>query len=62
MSQQQNKQMALLTLAEEVRKGLHIPKKRTATKVSRSVKAARVDEKTRRGSIKKMRSKKNYED
>ncbi len=61
-SQQQNKQMALIQLAQDVRKALHVPKKRTATRVSRSVKAARVDEKTHRGSIKKMRNKKNYDE
>lgn len=61
-SQLQNKQMALIQLAQDVRKALHVVKKRTATKVSRSVKAARVDEKTHRGSIKKMRNKKNYDE
>ncbi len=61
-SQQQNKQMALIQLAQDVRKALHVPKKRMATRVSRSVKEARVDEKTHRGSIKKMRNKKNYDE
>ena len=61
-SQQQNKQMALIQLAQDVRKALHVPKKRTATRVSRSVKEARVDEKTHRGSIKKMRNKKIYDE
>lgn len=61
-SQQQNKQMALTQLAQDVRKALYVAKKRTKTRVSRSVKEARVDEKTHRGFIKKMRNKKNYDE
>ena len=61
-SQQQNKQLALQQLAQIVRKALFIPKKRMATKVSSAVKAARLDAKTHRSSIKKLRSKKNYDD
>ncbi len=61
-SQQQNKDLALLQLADKIRKALYIPKKRMATRVSKSVKAARLDTKTHRGSIKKMRSKNiNYD-
>jgi ribosome-associated protein len=57
-SQQQNKQAALVRLAEIVRHALHIPKKRMATRVSKSVKEARLHTKTHRGAVKKMRSKK----
>jgi len=57
-SQQHNKKMALGQLATMVRKALHVPKKRMKTKVSQSVKEARLHAKTHRGEIKKMRSKK----
>ena len=57
-SQLQNKEAALQQLAYEVRKALHVPKKRTATKVPKAVKAARLNAKAHRGGIKKMRSKK----
>ncbi len=61
-SQQQNKENALLQLAEVVRKALYVPKKRTPTRVSKSVKEARLQEKTRRGAIKKMRGKKFHDE
>lgn len=61
-SQEQNKKMALARLAQEVRNALHIPKKRMATKISKSVKEARLHEKSRRGFIKKMRSKRIHEE
>ena len=61
-SQEQNKRMAFARLAQEVRNALHIPKKRMATKVSRGVKEARLHEKSRRGFIKKMRSKRIHEE
>ncbi len=61
-SQQQNKDAALTRLAQEVRKALHVPKKRMATRVSMSAKKARLDTKSRHGVIKKMRSKKIQED
>ena len=57
-SQVSNKEAALEQLALMVRKALHVPKKRKPTKASTSAKAARVDDKTHRGGIKKMRSKK----
>ena len=56
-SQQQNKEVVLARLAEEIRKALHVPKKRMATKVSAGVKKKRVDSKRLHGGIKKMRSK-----
>jgi len=57
-SQQQNLQLALNQLAEKIRKALYIPKKRIATKISKSAKEARFESKSHRGKIKKMRSKK----
>ena len=61
-SQQQNKQAAFIRLAEEIRKALVVPKKRMATRVSKSAKKARLDSKTRHGMIKKMRSKNIHDD
>ncbi len=57
-SQDQNKRMALDRLAYQVRAALHVPKKRMATKVSKGAKETRLQSKSRRGFIKKMRSKK----
>ncbi len=57
-SQQQNKQMALATLAQTVRKALHVPKKRLASNISKAVKESRLRSKARRSSIKKLRSRK----
>lgn len=61
-SQQQNKEMALARLAQEVRNALHVPKKRMATRLSRAKKEARLQTKTHRSDIKKMRSKKIYDE
>lgn len=61
-SQAKNKELALNQLAKEVRTALIIPKKRTATKVSKGVKEARLQDKSRHSALKKMRSKKIYED
>lgn len=61
-SQQQNKEMALAQLAHIIRKALHVPKKRMKTRTPHSVKEARLESKTHRGEIKKMRSKKGHED
>lgn len=60
-SQQQNKEKALEQLAQEVRKALYVPKKRMATRVTKAGKESRLQEKTRRSSIKKMRSTKNQD-
>jgi len=57
-SQLQNKQLALAQLVQEVRQALHVPKKRMATKISKTVKEKRLESKSRHGIIKKMRSKK----
>ena len=57
-SQQQNKKNALIILAQEIRNALHIPKKRIPTKISKTLKEARLQKKSHRSDIKKMRSKK----
>ncbi len=57
-SQYKNRELALERMAKEVRHALHVPKKRMATKVSASSKEARLASKTRRATVKKMRSKK----
>lgn len=57
-SQQQNKVMALGRLAQEIRKALHVPKKRRATRISPGAQAARLKAKAERSEIKKMRTKK----
>jgi ribosome-associated protein len=54
-SQTQNRDLALHRLAKLVREALVIPKRRRPTKPSRASKAKRVDEKKRRGTIKKAR-------
>ena len=60
-SQQKNKEMALARLAHEVRKALHLPKKRIPTRIPKEAKESRLRAKTRRGRIKKMRGKKIQE-
>jgi len=57
-SQQQNKKNAFNNLAAVIRNGLHVPKKRVATKVSKALKEARLKSKAHRSKIKEMRSKK----
>ena len=57
-SQQQNKKNALNNLAAIIRNALHKPKKRIATKISKTLKEARLKSKAHRGKIKEMRSKK----
>jgi ribosome-associated protein len=61
-SQQQNKREALKNLAVKVRRALHVPKKRMKTRVPKGAKEARLQAKTRRSVIKKMRGKKIQED
>jgi ribosome-associated protein len=61
-SQQQNKEMALAILAQTVRKALHVPKKRMKTRVSQGAKEARLRTKTKRSEVKKMRSKKHFDE
>ena len=57
-SQQQNKENAFNNLAQLVSKALHVPKKRMKTRASKKAKEARLQKKSIRGVIKKMRSKK----
>ncbi|MDR3550478.1 MAG: alternative ribosome rescue aminoacyl-tRNA hydrolase ArfB [Candidatus Babeliales bacterium] len=61
-SQLQNRKNALANLAHEIDNALKIPKKRKATRPSKSAKEARLESKTRHGEIKKMRSKKIHID
>jgi len=56
-SQQQNRENALMIFAKIIQKALYVPKKRMATRISRAVKASRVENKKRRSFIKKMRGK-----
>lgn len=60
-SQEQNKKLALDRLSHEIRQALHVPKKRMAVTVSKSLKEARLKEKARRSMTKKLRSKKIQE-
>lgn len=60
-SQQQNRVMALSQLAQIIRKALHVPKKRIATKTSKAVKEKRLQAKKQRSEIKKGRSSKYYD-
>lgn len=54
---ERNKARCLEKLADHVAAALHVPKKRRATKPTRSSQVRRVDQKSRRGEIKKMRGK-----
>jgi ribosome-associated protein len=56
-SQEKNRDDALERLAELIRKAMHKPKPRKATKPSKASKQKRMDEKTKRGSHKVMRRK-----
>lgn len=57
-SQQQNKESALLRLADKIRKALYVQKRRIPTKISAAQKEARLHTKTHRSFIKKTRNKK----
>lgn len=57
-SQHQNKEAALKRLADEIRYGLYVPKKRMKTRVAQHKKEARLESKSRHSLIKKTRSKK----
>lgn len=61
-SQFQNKKAALDHLADKIRRALHVPKKRLATGVSKGAKEKRLQSKRIHSTIKKMRSKKNFDD
>jgi ribosome-associated protein len=54
-SQARNRALALERLRSKLAEALHVDPPRTATKPSRAAKARRVDEKKRRGEIKRLR-------
>ena len=60
-SQEQNKRSALAHLADKIRQALYVPKKRMKTRVPKAIKTARLESKTRHGTIKKMRNKQNWD-
>lgn len=55
-TQERNRLAALQRLADFVRPALQAPKKRIATKPSKAARLRRLDEKSRRGALKKTRS------
>lgn len=55
-TQEMNRKDARDRLVEIIRKAAHVPKHRVATKPSKAAKRRRVDAKTKRGAVKKMRS------
>lgn len=54
-SQEKNRADALERLAELLRRGLVVPKKRIPTRPGKAAKQKRLDEKTRRGRVKSLR-------
>ena len=61
-SQHQNKENALENLAKELRKALHVPKKRMKTRKPKWAKEQRLKKKAKHSAVKKMRSKKYEND
>lgn len=61
-SQQHNKEQARDRLVDEIRKALYVPKKRMATRATKSAVEKRLHKKSIRGAVKKMRSKRIVED
>ena len=61
-TQEQNRADALARLVELLRRAAERPTPRRPTKPSRAAKRRRVDEKTRRGSLKKLRGRRPVED
>lgn len=57
-SQQKNKELAFMNFAKLISKALYVPKKRMKTRLSKAAKEARLEEKSRHSTVKKMRSKK----
>ena len=55
-SQKQNKDLAVSLLVQEVKKALYVPKKRLPTKVSKSAQEKRLQSKSHRSTIKRLRS------
>lgn len=60
-TQERNREDARQRLVELIREALYVPKRRVATKPSRSAKARRVDSKVKRGSVKKLRQSKSFD-
>ena len=60
-SQHENKKRALDQLTTLLEKALHIPKKRTATKISKGIQEKRLHTKSARGEVKKLRRKPSEE-
>ena len=56
-SQARNREVALEKLTELIRKATIVPKKRRPTKPSRAAKARRIENKKKRGGVKKTRAK-----
>jgi ribosome-associated protein len=54
-TQERNREDARERLAELVRKALHVPKKRIATKPTRAAQTRRLEAKGKRGDVKRMR-------
>ena len=54
-SQLRNRQLATERLVEQLRQALHVARKRTATKPTRAAVERRLDDKRRRGAIKRLR-------
>lgn len=61
-SQADNKDHALANLAQIIKQALYVPKKRVATNISQGTKEKRYKAKEHRGTIKKMRNKKYYDE
>lgn len=61
-SQEQNKRKALEHLVKLIKKALYVPKKRIPTQISESKKEARLVKKSHKAKIKKLRSKKYFEE
>jgi len=61
-SQHQNKEYARKQLADQIRSGLYVPKKRMATRPKKSAVEKRLHTKSIRGTVKKLRNKKIIED
>ncbi|GAB2505543.1 alternative ribosome rescue aminoacyl-tRNA hydrolase ArfB [Lysobacter humi (ex Lee et al. 2017)] len=60
-TQERNREDARERLAAFIAAGLHVPKKRVATKPSRAAKARRLDAKRERGTIKQGRAKRDWD-
>lgn len=56
-TQEKNRQEALARLSSLIGEALHVPTKRIPTKPGKRAKAKRMDSKTKRGTLKKLRSK-----